>query len=95
MKMFFVICLIIINFFSAQNNTCVSNLECTTTACCKEGICVEHDECRKDIRNVYIAVGMVGLGFIIIISIYFVWSIRETRKNVRMLRDSENANKVK
>jgi hypothetical protein len=94
MKTFFLIFLTILKIFSAAD-TCISNLECTATACCKNGICVDHEDCRRDIRNVYLAVGMVGLGFIIIISIYFIWSIRETRKNVRKLRDSENTNKVK
>jgi hypothetical protein len=94
MKTYLLICLTLLKILLAAD-TCKSNLECTTTACCKEGQCINNEECKKDIRNVYIAVGMVGLGFIIIISIYFIWSIRETRKNVRKLRDSENTNKVK
>lgn len=94
MKMFYVLLLKLISIITTAD-ACISNLECTTTACCKEGQCVEHESCKRDIRNVYLAVGLVGLGFIIVISIYFVWSIRETRKNVRKLRDTENANKVK
>lgn len=94
MKMFYFLSLLLILKLSLTAS-CVSSLECQTTACCKEGECVDNAECRKDVRNVYLAVGLVGLGFIIIISIYFIWSIRETRKNVRKLRDSENNNKVK
>ncbi len=91
--MFYIVLQTLLSIIYTSNN-CTSSLECAT-ACCKDNQCVENDICKQDIRNVYIAVGLVGLGFIIVISIYFIWSIRETRKNVRKLRDSENANKVK
>jgi hypothetical protein len=74
-----------------QQTTCSSNLECTQTACCKEGKCVEFDICIDDIRNIYIAIGIVGFLFLIVIFIYFIWSISQTRKNVKKLRDQMNA----
>ena len=60
-------------------------------ACCRD-VCVDQEICKTAIRNVYIAVGIVGIIFLVIIGIFFIWSIRETRQNVKKLRDNEVKN---
>ena len=80
----------VLNLAKNLSDTCISNLECQS-ACCRVS-CVEQEVCKTDIRNIYIAVGIVGIVFLIIIGIYFVWSIKETRENVKKLRDNENKN---
>jgi phage shock protein PspC (stress-responsive transcriptional regulator) len=91
MKLFLIFICLALAQLTLQQTDCSSNLECSQTACCRDGKCVEFDICIADIRNIYIAIGIVGFLFLIVIFIYFIWSISQTRKNVKKLRDQMNA----
>jgi len=58
----------VLNLNKRLNETCISNLECNS-ACCRLN-CVDQSKCKTDIRIIYIAVGIVGIVFLIIIGIY-------------------------
>lgn len=84
--------LILISFFNSilsiysLGNACISNLDCLDSACCRNNICVTNDICMVDMRNIYIAIGIVGFSFLVATLIYFIISIRTTRENVRKIK---------
>lgn len=74
------------------NETCSSNLDCYKTACCKKNVCVANDPCWQDMVNIYIAVGLVGMTFIVMSIIYFISSIKSIREGVKKLKSEINEN---
>lgn len=46
---------------------CKSNLECYSTACCKDKICVDSSECKKTIDIIYYSIEGLVAFFIFII----------------------------
>ena len=89
MQIFTLMCLI--NYILALNENCASSLLCDS-ACCRDSKCVSNDVCKSEMNNIYIAVGCVGIFFLIVNIIYFMCSIRETRENVKKIKDSINNN---
>ncbi len=89
MKVIFtLICLF--DYMLALNENCVSSLECIDSACCRNNKCVQNDVCKSEMNNVYIAIGCVGIFFLIVNIIYFIRSIRITRENVRKMKEALN-----
>ena len=90
-----IIIISLISLVVSQNTVldCFTNLECLDSGCCKNNKCVESDECRADISNMYIAIGVVGLFFVIISIVYFLLSVKVIRKNVREIQARINAEK--
>lgn len=87
MKLFIVVLILALPIVFNQNATaCISSLECKSTGCCKKGECVDTSTCKSSVRTVYIAVSLVGFVFIVITIIYYITSIKETRENVRIIR---------
>lgn len=86
---FFYLIHIFEGFFSqsALGDKCNSNLDCTSTVCCRDGKCVDFDVCKSSMINSYIAIGVVGAGLILITMIYFIVAVKQTRKNVRAIRE--------
>ena len=68
--------------------TCLTKFNCPNSACCKDNLCVDAEMCLKDRDKVYIAVGVIGAGFLIGTFIYFIISIRNTRANVRKIKET-------
>ena len=90
--------------FVFNQTTCKNNLDCSAaSACCKLNTCVAQSQCTIDTRNYYIIVGSVGAFFILIVFIYFICVISESRKNILRIkeivlnrsREMENFYKVK
>jgi hypothetical protein len=84
-------------FYSVNNlnDWCATNLDCSSTTCCKNKKCVDNDACKQDMIKVYIAVGLVGVFFLILSLIYFFISIKEIRENVKRIKmESKNENKT-
>jgi hypothetical protein len=77
----------LVNFITSVE-TCQTKFNCPNSACCKNNICVDADMCLKDRDKVYIAVGVIGAGFLIGTFIYFIISIRNTRANVRKIKEN-------
>ncbi len=71
---------------------CVSNFQCMDSACCSDGLCVASDTCKKIQHNVYLAVGLVGLFFLIATLIYFLYSMMSTRARVRKIKEDMKKN---
>ena len=85
-----ILILITIKSSLCLNETCISNFDCLDSACCKNKICVNSDTCRKDITNSYIAIGCVGILFLLGTFIYFFVMMKETRENVRKIREKQS-----
>lgn len=73
--------------------SCVTNFDCLNSACCKNSKCVTNDTCVTDTRGIYIAIGLVGFGFVLITFIYFICVIKATRESVKKLREKMIENK--
>jgi Na+/melibiose symporter-like transporter len=86
-----ILILYLTNFiFSQSGKSCKSNLECEDSACCREDKCQELKWCQDEANKVYLAVGCVGIMFLIITIIYFIFSIRKIRENVRKIKENLN-----
>jgi len=72
--------------FATLNEKCITNLECSDSYCCRNDICVSDAVCISETNYVYIAVGSCGIVFLILTFIYFLYSIRETRDNLRKMQ---------
>ena len=79
-----------INLVCGQlNQNCTSNFNCIdkininqSSICCIDGVCVSHDICIQRNRYTYLISGMVGVLITILTIIYFLLTIRNSRKNV-------------
>ena len=88
----FICSIILVNLVYSSYEKCVSNLECLNSACCKGNVCVSNEECKNDVVNVYIAVGVVGIAFILASVGYFFVSIKASRENVRKIKEKLKEN---
>ncbi len=54
-------------FYSVNNlsELWATNLDCSATTFCKKK-CVDNDACKHDIIKVYIAIGLVGIFFLLV-----------------------------
>lgn len=70
---------------------CITNFECRSTVCCRDYKCVESSECKTDVTNTYIYVGIIAVVFLVLVIIFFVRAIRETRKSVNEIQGFNSA----
>ena len=88
-KFFLTILIIIINLIYIQSQSCSTNLECKETGCCHDEKCSEKSECRRRNKLCYAFVGVGAFVVLVIIIIYFVRKIRETKKHLEYLRKTD------
>lgn len=88
MKYIYLLSIVLTYLIQFINSECQTKFNCPNSACCKNNVCVDSSLCLKDRDKVYIAVGVVGAGFIIGTFIYFIISIRNTRANVRKIKEN-------
>ncbi len=70
---------------------CLTNFECRSTACCRDYKCVESSECKNDVLNTYMSVGIIAVVFLILVIAYFVKSVQDTRKSVNEIQNLNSA----
>lgn len=70
---------------------CLTNFECRSTACCQDFKCVESSKCKTDVRNTYIIVGIIAVVFLVLVSIFFGKTIKDTRKSVNDIQSLNSA----
>ena len=68
---------------------CSTNLECKSTGCCHDNKCSEKSDCRKRNKLCYAFVGVGAFVVLVVIIIYFVRKIRETKKHLEYLRKTD------
>lgn len=61
---------------------CTYRLDCPNTLCCIDGICTDTDKCRSNRNTVYVLVGLIGFGFLIVACLYMFYNISSIRRNV-------------
>ena len=89
-KFFFAILIIILNVDTIlSQQECSTNLECKETGCCHKDVCSDASECKKRNKFCYIFVGVGAFIIIVIITIYFIRKIRETKKHLEYLRKTD------
>ena len=88
-KYFLILTIIIINFLCISAQRCSSNLECKETGCCHDDKCQDESKCKKRNKFCY---GFVGLGAFlmnVIIVMYFIKKIKETKSDLEYQRKTE------
>ena len=70
---------------------CITNFECRSTVCCRDYKCVESSECKNDVLNTYMSVGIIAAAFLILVIAYFVKSVQDTRKSVNEIQNLNSA----
>ena len=88
-RLFLILFLLIINIISTLSQSCYSNLECKSTGCCHDNKCSEKSDCRKRNKLCYAFVGVGAFVVLVVIIIYFVRKIRETKKHLEYLRKTD------
>ena len=88
-RFLFILLIAIINISNIFSQSCSTNLECKDTGCCHDGKCSEDSECRRRNKFCYIFVGVGAFVVLVIIVIYFVRKIRETKKHLEYLRKTD------
>ena len=86
-NIFFIFLLLIVNIINIK--TCTTNLECKMTGCCHNGVCEKESKCKK--RNI-LCYALVGVGAFVVnvlIVIYSLRKIRETKKYLNYLKKTE------
>jgi hypothetical protein len=79
--------LTVTQIFSAKTGEyCSSSLECSTTGCCQNQVCVATSTCEKNMTIFYVIIGVVGFVFLVLTFIYFILTIKSSRENVRKLQ---------
>ena len=86
---FFIFIIILINSINVMSQQCSTNLECKETGCCHDEKCSEKSECRRRNKLCYAFVGVGAFVVLVIIIIYFVRKIRETKKHLEYLRKTD------
>ena len=88
-KFFFIILIIAINLISIEYQSCSTNLECKETGCCKDDKCSPKSDCRKRNKLCYAFVGVGAFVVLILIIIYFLRKIKETKKHLEYLKKTD------
>ena len=89
-KYLFAIFILLLNVdIVLSQQACSTNLECKETGCCHKDICTEASECKKINHLCYIFVGVGAFVIIVIITIYFIRKIRETKKHLEYLKKTD------
>lgn len=84
----FIILILFSSIYCQGGQKCESSLECNDSICCQNGFCVDNEKCQANKLKVYVAVGILGLIFIILSFIYLYFVISESKKNVDKMREN-------
>ena len=88
-KNIFIFLIITINIINVLSQKCSTNLECKETGCCKDDKCSPKSDCRKRNKLCYTFVGVGAFVVLILIVIYFIRKIKETKKHLEYLRKTD------
>ena len=88
-KHFLIYVILLINFTYIQSQQCSTNLECKDTGCCKDDKCSPKSDCRKRNKLCYAFVGVGAFVVLVLIVIYFIRKIKETKKHLEYLKNTD------
>ena len=85
----FIFLIFILYFINIEATSCSTNLECKDTGCCHDNICDSKSKCKKRNKLCYAFVGVGAFIVNVLIAIYFIRKIRETKRHLEYLRKTE------
>jgi len=88
-KYFLIYFIILINNIYSQILSCSTNLECKDTGCCKDNKCSPKSDCRRRNKLCYAFVGVGAFVVLVVIVIYFIRKIKETKKHLEYLKNTD------
>ena len=88
-RLLFILLIIVTTFSNIFSQSCTTNLECKDTGCCHDDVCSEKNKCRRRNKLCYAFVGVGAFVVLVLIIIYFVRKIRETKKHLEYLRKTD------
>jgi hypothetical protein len=88
-KYFLIYFIILINNIYTQTLRCSTNLECKDTGCCKDNKCSPKGDCRRRNKLCYAFVGVGAFVVLVVIVIYFIRKIKETKKHLEYLKNTD------
>ena len=88
-KYFLIYFIILINNIYTQTLRCSTNLECKDTGCCKDNKCSPKSDCRRRNKLCYAFVGVGAFVVLVVIVIYFIRKIKETKKHLEYLKNTD------
>ena len=88
-KLNLILLLIITNIISTISQSCSSNLECKDTGCCHDDVCSPKSDCKKRNKFCYGFVGVGAFIILVIIVIYFIRKIKQTKRHLEHLRRTD------
>jgi len=88
-KYFLIYFIILINNIYTQTLRCSTNLECKDTGCCKDNKCSPKGDCRRRNKLCYAFVGVGAFIVLVLIVIYFIRKIKETKKHLEYLKNTD------
>ena len=88
-KYFLIYFTILINNIYTQTLRCSTNLECKDTGCCKDNKCSPKGDCRRRNKLCYAFVGVGAFIVLVLIVIYFIRKIKETKKHLEYLKNTD------
>ena len=94
-RLFLILFLLIINIISTLSQSCTSNLECKDTGCCKDDQCTDDSECKRRNKFCYGFVGVGAFVVLVVIIIYFIRKIKQTKKHLEYLRKTDASARIK
>ena len=86
-RILFIVLILILNFINIE--ACSTNLECKETGCCHDSVCDSKSKCKKRNKLCYAFVGVGAFVVNVLIAIYFIRKIRETKRHLEYLRKTE------
>ena len=94
-KNIFIFLIITINIINVLSQKCSTNLECKETGCCKDDKCSPKSDCRKRNKLCYAFVGVGAFVVLVVIIIYFIRKIKQTKKHLEYLRKTDASARIK
>ena len=88
-KYFLIYFIILINNIYTETLRCSTNLECKDTGCCKDNKCSPKGDCRRRNKLCYAFVGVGAFIVLVLIVIYFIRKIKETKKHLEYLKNTD------
>ena len=88
-KFILILFIFILNINNIESQSCKTNLECKETGCCHKNVCESKGKCKKRNRLCYAFVGVGAFVVNVLIIIYSIRKIRETKNHLEYLRKTE------
>ena len=85
----FIFLIFILYFINIEAQACSTNMECKETGCCHDNACESKSKCKKRNKLCYAFVGIGAFVVNVLIAIYFIRKIRETKRHLEYLRKTE------